>query len=473
MIGVWAITLTTSLSLGVQDTLVKAINSQSIAREIQINKLETGETSYLELRDAPKFIGFNLGDIHQLKNVEGVSGAEPNALLSYYIASPTKAATYDCVTTNQKLQAAKIELRQNLNLSPDQAKLAAEEQNKQEQEFNSNCLNLTTSSGVFEQFYENNKSKWTGSKEAPKTDEIVVCFKCGSLNLNEKFEAKEPGDLIGKTIQINLTQAPSVLKPGEVYDVVKQNQANSEIGKSNQSNLKIVAVVDDRDSGAGSAFDRSFLNFDKYEEALKLVDPAVNLDTIGYNEAEVYVKSYQDLDGVIKELQNKGYLALSIAQVLIQSVNVIFMGLSFVLAGFGFIALVASVFGIVNVMTISVLERKKEIGILKSLGAKNFDIFSIFILESTLLGFLGWLLGSALALAFIEAIKQIFKFVFNSNEEVRKNLTNVNITSLSIETPWWLLLGTLALALFFTIISGVFPALKAARENPVEVLRSE
>jgi putative ABC transport system permease protein len=124
-------------------------------------------------------------------------------------------------------------------------------------------------------------------------------------------------------------------------------------------------------------------------------------------------------------------------------------------------------------MTISVLERQKEIGILKSLGSRNLDIFYLFLTESAILGLIGWFLGTALSLFFGFLISQGFRFFIDNNSEWKSNLEVLNIDSFSPTFPFWLLLGTLALSLIFTILSGVFPAIKAARQNPVEVLRSE
>jgi putative ABC transport system permease protein len=56
---------------------------------------------------------------------------------------------------------------------------------------------------------------------------------------------------------------------------------------------------------------------------------------------------------------------------------------------------------------------------------------------------------------------------------LEENLESLNITEFSPSFPWWLIGGTLLLALIFTILSGVYPAIKAGKQNPVDVLRSE
>ena len=89
------------------------------------------------------------------------------------------------------------------------------------------------------------------------------------------------------------------------------------------------------------------------------------------------------------------------------------------------------------------------------------------------LGFIGWSMGTILSLIVGGIVSLIFKFVFNSNADWKRNLEALNITEFSPSFPWWLLGGTLLLALVFTVLSGVYPAIKASKQNPVDVLRSE
>jgi ABC-type lipoprotein release transport system permease subunit len=94
-------------------------------------------------------------------------------------------------------------------------------------------------------------------------------------------------------------------------------------------------------------------------------------------------------------------------------------------------------------------------------------------LESALLGAFGWILGTISAWLIGLILSRVFQIVLQLNNDWKTGLANLNITSINIDFPWWLLLGTLVLAIVFTVLSGAFPALRAARQNPVEVLRSE
>ena len=128
-----------------------------------------------------------------------------------------------------------------------------------------------------------------------------------------------------------------------------------------------------------------------------------------------------------------------------------------------FIVIIASIsilvgaLGIVNTMTTSVLERKKEIGIMKSVGATNGQIFLQFFIESGLLGLVGGLVGVILG--------SIIGFVGT------KGINNFIGAELSPEINILLIFSSLVGSFMIGAIAGIVPAMKAAKENPVEALR--
>lgn len=135
-----------------------------------------------------------------------------------------------------------------------------------------------------------------------------------------------------------------------------------------------------------------------------------------------------------------------------------------VLGIFGLIALVISSIGMLNTMTISLLERIKEIGIMKSLGASDFDIWLLFLTEASLMGFMGGIGGLILA----KIAGTIFNFLFN----VISYKAGGAIIDL-FNTPLQFGLGMILFAILVGIITGVYPARRAARLNPLQALRYE
>jgi len=486
MIGIWAITLTSSLSLGLSDTIIKAINSQPAAKEFSLSRTESGQNSFFSISEAPKFVPFSLKEFESIKaKYPEIVDISPANILNIYLVND-KNTEYSCLKNDPLSNLSSLPASSLQALSPtaqdsslnssssSQPAISIDQIQKVTQDFSAKCPTLSVVGGVFQNFYESNRTNWLGKTEKPGRGEIVVCFKCGSLELDKKLGANEPKDLLNKEIVVEYQQSPQHYEAGKTVDVLRAERGNNNLTKSVKNTLKIVSVIDDRESsGIFSGGGNYYLDYSYFIEAIKVGNPNIVEDKIGFIQGSVVIDSYQNLDKIILDLQNEKLLPFSLIQGLIASVQTVFTVLTIVLSGFGLIALIASVFGIINVMTISVLERQKEIGILKSLGARDSDIFYIFLLESGLLGVVGWTLGTLLSVGMGTLISTIFKVVVNSNAEWKRNLDTLSIDNFAPSFPWWLLLTTFALAMFFTVISGVFPALKASKQNPVEVLRSE
>ncbi|MEM4637529.1 MAG: ABC transporter permease [Candidatus Woesearchaeota archaeon] len=136
----------------------------------------------------------------------------------------------------------------------------------------------------------------------------------------------------------------------------------------------------------------------------------------------------------------------------------IFNVISTLLIGLASISLLVGAIGIANTMYTAVLERNREIGIMKSIGAKNSDIVTIFLIESALIGFVGGLIGMVLGVGIsIFTERLIGQFLGEG--------------FFKVFLPWWLLVGSILFAMIIGIISGIYPAKQAAKLNPVDALR--
>ncbi len=472
MIGVWAIMLTSGLSLGLSNTIITAINSQPSAKFFQTYKLEDGNTSFLELQGPPKFVAMEFNEVRDLANkYPEIIDSSPSEALNLYIQTNKANEDTACVDQFKEILTTLPEGSVGLAQVPEDQKSQAQKN------FEIQCEGITIISDIFQNFYETNRTNWYGKTEKPGLGEIVVCYRCGNIEFSEKMGVNSPEELLGKKIIIELNQAPDFQQSKEIIDIANYQRAANIISKTEKIEVEIVSVVDDRNSNgfsfSGGANNNFWISFDYYLQAIKKARPEVDTDTIGFIEYNLFVDSYDNLDTTIKNIRADGYLAFSFLQAVIAGIEVAFQVLTIALAIFGLIAMVASVFGIINVMAISVLERKKEIGILKSLGARDGDIFKLFFLESTSLGFFGWTLGTIFSLAFGYSISLIFFFYLENDQAIKNNLASLGITEFYPIFPWWLFLGTLLLALIFTSLSGIFPAINASRQNPVDVLRGE
>lgn len=121
------------------------------------------------------------------------------------------------------------------------------------------------------------------------------------------------------------------------------------------------------------------------------------------------------------------------------------------------IALIVGIISVINTMLISVMERTRELGVLKAIGFTNWEIKGSILFESGILGFLGGIIGVLLGIAGIFVAANMLKFS----------------ESISGMMPLWLILGVIVGATILSILAGLYPAIKASKLNVVEALRNE
>lgn len=180
-----------------------------------------------------------------------------------------------------------------------------------------------------------------------------------------------------------------------------------------------------------------------------------------YPSAIVKTNSPDDVEDVRVRLTNLGYEALATIDIL-EMINTTFLVVEAFMGCIGAIGLLVALFGIANTMAMSVLERVREIGTMKALGARNRDIRRIFLLEAAWIGLVGgavgigggWLLGVVL--------NAIAKQVMEMPPDAK----------LFAVSPW-LVFGSLFFSISVSIVAGVFPAMRASKLDPVSALRYE
>ena len=177
----------------------------------------------------------------------------------------------------------------------------------------------------------------------------------------------------------------------------------------------------------------------------------------------VRAKSPSNVDAIEAAVKKMGFGAFSLLDAS-KSLRIFFSVFDLLLGIFGSLALAVATLGIVNTLVMAILERRREIGVLKALGAADSDVKRLFFIEAGVMGLLGgfggvlfgWLIGRTLTLATNIYLK-------------RQQLPSVEISSV----PWWLVLGAISFAVLVSLIAGLYPASRAAKLNPVEALRYE
>ena len=255
------------------------------------------------------------------------------------------------------------------------------------------------------------------------------------------------------------------LKDGDKYDAVVGSRVMGDMFDSTLrlgnkveikgKEFKIVGVLKE----VGNSQDDSQINI-PLETAREIFNKPDDVDAI-----IAQVKSAADIpqlqEKVEKELERKrddtNFQVVTATQIL-EQINEVLGVMQFVLVGIAAISLVVGAIGIMNSMYTSVLERTKDIGIMKAIGARNSDILQIFLIESGLIGLVGGIFGIALGTGMAVIIGQLS--------------VNAGFLLLINIEPLILIFGLL-FAFVVGVLSGILPAYQASKLKPVDALRYE
>lgn len=185
--------------------------------------------------------------------------------------------------------------------------------------------------------------------------------------------------------------------------------------------------------------------------------------TLSYSKVTLNIEPGVLHGPIIDSIKAMGFRSFSYAEEF-EEIQLVFTYFNLGLSVLGLIALFVSSLGIVNTMLMSITERRREIGIMKSLGADESEIKFLFLIESAMIGTIGSLLG--LFLGWI--VSRVISFVVQSYM-VEQGADPIELFSL----PLWLVGASIALGLAVSLIAGYLPAARAAKIDPVQALRYE
>jgi putative ABC transport system permease protein len=266
----------------------------------------------------------------------------------------------------------------------------------------------------------------TGTMES--TDSVIV-----NTSLLKAIGSKENTKAVGKEITLNVTIPGQ--KDGEEDRVVKRT-------------LKVGAVVE---TGAGSEVFTPISVFE--EEGLTSA-----------TQAKILVADRDQVSVVRKQVENQGFITASPIDT-IDQINQIFNLLNVVLVGFGGIGMVIAILGMFNTLTISLLERTKEFGLMISLGARARDVKRLFVAEALTLSMLGGIFGIVAAVI----LGAVTNAVVNGFARGRGVTDTVSLFAISPT----LMFATLLFVAGLGFLVVLYPAHKAANTNPVDSMRRE
>ncbi len=303
-----------------------------------------------------------------------------------------------------------------------------------------------------------------------------------SSKLNPNTQA-----LIGKEITLSYAERMPSPNVSEAKPVAGKNpgppqtppRASSDIDEPaaasfsvvpRERKLRIVGITDqDPDGIRGASGARVFLPLKMVENLHAMLPSGMRESEPDFSRVPTYLslsvrlKSPNDVESVQDAIKKLGFNTFSILDAT-RSLRRFFAVLDLFLGIFGSLALTVAALGIVNTLVMAILERRREIGIMKAICASDGDVKKLFFAEAAVMGFVGGILGVALGWSIGRVINIGTNIYLRRQDLPAENLWAV---------PWWLVVGAIVFAVLVSMISGLYPAARAARLDPVQALRYE
>jgi len=192
----------------------------------------------------------------------------------------------------------------------------------------------------------------------------------------------------------------------------------------------------------------------------------------GYMQVTIVMESAERVLPFQQELLTRGFFAFSASGTL-QQINILFLIIQAIMGGVGGIALLVAGIGIANTLTMALLERTREIGLMKAVGATNRDVMSVFLAEAGGIGLFGGVGGLLVGWGVSGAINLIAKAYIGAQAASAGTAgANVSVPDI-VYIPVWLPVLVLVFATGMGAVSGIYPAQRAVLLNPVTALKYE
>lgn len=288
----------------------------------------------------------------------------------------------------------------------------------------------------------------------------------------------QPNTLLGKDLVLRYAERQALQAESEAATTAPAPSAAGDAGLSSgfsvvprEEKLRIVGIVETEPaSGFGGVGRGRVLIPLEVAEKLRVAQTNDFRTMLGarpgrnsYQSLTVRVKSPALVKDVEDSIKGMGFATFSLLDAT-NNLRQVFAVFDLLMGIFGSLALIVASLGIINTLVMAILERRREIGVLKALGAADSDIRRLFFVEAGVMGLIGGILGVALG-GLIG-----FGMNFATNVYLRRQaLPPLSVSSV----PWWMVASAIAFSIAVSLVAGLYPASRAARLNPVEALRYE
>jgi putative ABC transport system permease protein len=316
--------------------------------------------------------------------------------------------------------------------------------------------------------FDNMKGKFFSSDNA---DEAVLL-----LDFAKELDPKDPTGLIGKDITLRYGERQALAQESSDRPAVSgagNSTGGDDYGFSvvrKQQAVRVVGIVDQEPYGGMRTVSRGriFLPI-RTTERLNMVQFTDMRSSLRGSSGKTYmtltvrVKDPGKVQAVQDAVNAMGFRTFSVLDAT-KSLRRFFTVLDLFLGIFGSLALAVATLAIINTLVMAVLERRREIGVMKAIGASDQDVKKLFFTEAGAMGFFGGVLGVALGFAIGKAIN------FGTGIYLHRH-------QLPSEPVWimplWLVGAAIAFSIVVSLLAGLYPASRAAKLDPVQTLKYE
>ncbi|MGC5326875.1 ABC transporter permease [Brevibacillus sp. SYSU BS000544] len=457
MIGTAAIVAMISLSLGLKENAVKGLESWGSLTEMEVAPMFWNEKEDKEIPpDEIKVMNWDA--VHELKKIDGVKAVMPIRSLHestklkigrreghvQLIGVDVKESSFmksDDVEKGEYLKGAANEIVVSYEVTREMRDI--EKEKREERKRRASERAGRTGGGV--PFGGENEGVSAPFDAVGKTGTITLTRDFEDEDGNRKFEKKE--------IRVRVV--------GQL-----KKEENNGIGRGAAAYVPL-AMVDELQKWMETQ-DKRNSDFSGEPQRKK---KGRNADDKEFESIFIKVDKRENVEAVVEQAQRKGYEIYSPASAL-KEINKMFFVIQMILGGIAAISLLVATIGIVNTMIMSILERTKEIGIMKVIGATVYNIRWLFLIESGFIGLIGGITGLGLAYGAVYGLNYLAKQnpdfnLFGASmggEEAAAQLATI---------PLWLALFAIGFSFVIGILAGIFPAYRASRLSPMQAIRSE